>query len=239
MKKIAVALVAATLSLTAGAANFRLSYTENSQCVDYKVIENGQKVVISTLNEFDPGYEYNLNCYLKLENLSAQPMTFTISGTVNESLTNNEYGSIEFCTPKGCAASYPASESATLGGNASWGGQGFHLVYAIHDPNWEEIDVEGDETYWGTFTAHLEITCGSEKFGCDVMFVHNDDSFLDETLPGDANNDGAVDATDIAVAIDYMLGNEVPGFNLDAADMNGDGSVNASDISLLIDSLLN
>lgn len=60
-----------------------------------------------------------------------------------------------------------------------------------------------------------------------------------EILPGDVNDDGEVNISDISEIIDLMLGEPVTDEDLKArADVNGDGEVNISDISDLIDLLL-
>ena len=60
-----------------------------------------------------------------------------------------------------------------------------------------------------------------------------------EILPGDVNDDGEVNISDISEIIDLMLGEPVTDEDLRArADVNGDGEVNISDISDLIDLLL-
>jgi formylglycine-generating enzyme required for sulfatase activity len=56
-------------------------------------------------------------------------------------------------------------------------------------------------------------------------------------IPGDVNDDGHVNISDVTALIDYLL-NNANAINVDAADMNGDGSVNISDVTGLIDYLL-
>lgn len=59
-----------------------------------------------------------------------------------------------------------------------------------------------------------------------------------DTIPGDANNDGNVDANDIVAIINFLMGKDVPGFNADKADANGDGSINAADIVTIVGKIL-
>ena len=55
-------------------------------------------------------------------------------------------------------------------------------------------------------------------------------------IPGDINNDGAVNAVDVQIVINAALGVAIdPAFN---ADINGDGQVNAVDVQLVINAAL-
>ena len=56
-------------------------------------------------------------------------------------------------------------------------------------------------------------------------------------IPGDVNNDGAVNIADVTALIDMLL-HGTSYYNA-AADMNQDGSVNIADVTALIDYLLN
>ncbi|HEX2925814.1 MAG TPA: pectinesterase family protein [Ruminiclostridium sp.] len=59
-----------------------------------------------------------------------------------------------------------------------------------------------------------------------------------DTLTGDVNADGAVNALDFALLKKYLLSGVSDGMNLTAADLNKDGSVNAIDLALLKSYLL-
>ena len=50
-----------------------------------------------------------------------------------------------------------------------------------------------------------------------------------ETIPGDANGDGAVTITDAVAIVNYILGNPSAGFNKAAADVSGDGNISITD----------
>lgn len=53
--------------------------------------------------------------------------------------------------------------------------------------------------------------------------------------PGDANKDGVVDLTDVAVLLDKITDNE--SVDLAIGDINGDGVVDMTDVSTLLDTL--
>ena len=55
--------------------------------------------------------------------------------------------------------------------------------------------------------------------------------------PGDVNNDGSINITDVTALIDYLL-NPSEDTDTQAADVNGDGTVNITDVTALIDMLL-
>ena len=55
--------------------------------------------------------------------------------------------------------------------------------------------------------------------------------------PGDVNNDGSINITDVTALIDYLL-NPSEDTDTQAADVNGDGTVNITDVTVLIDMLL-
>ena len=57
---------------------------------------------------------------------------------------------------------------------------------------------------------------------------------IDIIVQGDANGDGTVNVSDIVLTINYIMGNSVPNFNMEAADLNGDGEVNVTDIVMMV-----
>jgi len=60
-----------------------------------------------------------------------------------------------------------------------------------------------------------------------------------ETLAGDANGDGKVSVTDIAVIVNHIL--SIPndtGLSVAGADANGDGKITVTDIGVIVDIIL-
>ena len=57
-------------------------------------------------------------------------------------------------------------------------------------------------------------------------------------IPGDANNDGVVNAADIVEVVSYIMGTPSGVFNETAADANGDGTVNAADIVAIVNIIM-
>ena len=61
---------------------------------------------------------------------------------------------------------------------------------------------------------------------------------IDNLLPGDVNNDGTVNITDVTMTISHILGQKPSGFNATAADVNSDSMVNITDVTTIIDMIL-
>ena len=57
-------------------------------------------------------------------------------------------------------------------------------------------------------------------------------------IPGDANNDGTVNAADIVEVVNYIMGNPSEKFYEAFADANGDGVVNAADIVAIVNIIM-
>ena len=61
----------------------------------------------------------------------------------------------------------------------------------------------------------------------------------EQGIPGDANEDGKVDVTDVMTIVNYVLNVENPKFNFTNADISKDGSVNVTDAMMVVDVILN
>ena len=57
-------------------------------------------------------------------------------------------------------------------------------------------------------------------------------------IPGDANNDGTVNAADIVEVVNYIMNHPSEKYNEKAADANGDGVVNAADIVAIVNIIM-
>ena len=57
-------------------------------------------------------------------------------------------------------------------------------------------------------------------------------------LRGDADKDGEINISDVAVLIDYLLTGNASALSLDNADCDLDGEINISDVTELVDYLL-
>ena len=77
------------------------------------------------------------------------------------------------------------------------------------------------DSFWGKFTKIVE-----------------DPSLGEESILGDANNDGFINISDVTAIINYILNKNPEGFVIDNADVNGDGLINMSDVTNIINIIL-
>lgn len=78
-------------------------------------------------------------------------------------------------------------------------------------------------------------SCGAVK---SVTLTPVSSSPQPGVLPGDVDNNGAVNIADVTELIDYLLSGNSAAINAAAADVDGDGHINISDVTSLIDKLL-
>ena len=64
------------------------------------------------------------------------------------------------------------------------------------------------------------------------------DPYVEPGIPGDANDDGAVNVQDVTTIINYILGNNPSPFNFDNANVNGDAEVTVLDVTAIINIIL-
>ena len=82
-------------------------------------------------------------------------------------------------------------------------------------------------------------TSGSSDY-CfiDDIEICYEATWTPEFTPGDVNDDGFINITDVTVLINYLLTDDASGINLDAANVNGDELININDLTELINILL-
>lgn len=119
-------------------------------------------------------------------------------------------------------------------------------------PDWITIDGEDvfvedeDGEYFGG-QVELSVTCDALPEGvtyreADVTFklktqsitLHVTQGTKQESIPGDVNNDGVVDITDVNCLINVVLEKVEASVYEGRADVNGDGLVDVSDVNALI-----
>ncbi len=99
-------------------------------------------------------------------------------------------------------------------------------------PNANSVDYmlkATDAAAAGTYSVTIRTETGAEQSVdiCKVLEVYT------ETLRGDADGNGTVDAQDSAALMDYLLTKSASLTNPQAADFNADGILNAADLSML------
>ena len=97
------------------------------------------------------------------------------------------------------------------------------------------------------FVIHLDMIGDSNFRLTDYVFDLGNGEMLSGTFPsivqpvqpGDANGDGSISVTDIAVVVNCILQlDNNGGFSPDGADANGDGQVTVTDIGVIVDKIL-
>lgn len=85
-------------------------------------------------------------------------------------------------------------------------------------------------------TATLSVPAGSQEAYEKTEGWKKFSSIMEmDTLPGDANGSGGVDADDIKAVVRYIIEGDFEGFVFDNADVVKDGKVNAADLVKIID----
>ena len=96
---------------------------------------------------------------------------------------------------------------------------------------------EGQAVSRGQLIAEMDDTqarnllSGAEAQNYEISYVNGTLSV--ETILGDANGDGVVNAADIVAVIRYKKGNTPAGFVFKAADVNKDGKVDEQDVKAI------
>ena len=90
----------------------------------------------------------------------------------------------------------------------------------------------------------LQQTTGSSSEYCfiddiEICYENTWEPEEPEIIPGDVNDDGIVNISDVTTLIDYLLDNGSVTINFEATDLNGDTLINIADVTSLIDMLIN
>ena len=88
----------------------------------------------------------------------------------------------------------------------------------------------------------IDKTTGKIVNGAKYKFDKGSDSgnggFVFYEVPGDANQDGLVNVTDIVATVNHIMENSTGNFSVKAADINKDGLVNVSDIVMMVNIIM-
>ena len=93
-------------------------------------------------------------------------------------------------------------------------------VVTLYVPSGSKSKYKAD-SFWGQFTHIVE-----------------DPSLGEESIPGDADNDGFVNMIDVTVIIDYILNKNPSSFYFTNSDVNKDGLINMLDVTAIIEIIL-
>lgn len=101
-------------------------------------------------------------------------------------------------------------------------------------------DTNGDPLVFKVYTGGkiMEVDQGLTYQNNAQIGSYDDYYYIDLGLRGDANGDGSVSVTDIAVVVNSILQLNNPVFSPYGADANSDGSVTVTDIGVIVDIIL-
>ncbi len=101
-------------------------------------------------------------------------------------------------------------------------------------------NTNGDPLIFKVYTGGkiIEVDQGLTYQNNATIGYYDNYYYIDLGLRGDANGDGSVSVTDIAVVVNSILQLHNPVFSPYGADANGDGSVTVTDIGVIVDIIL-
>ena len=111
------------------------------------------------------------------------------------------------------------TEQGKAGFNPIIDEQGYDMV-TLYVPSGCKARYKSD-SFWGKFANIVE-----------------DASLGVKGIPGDANNDGLVNMTDITAIINYILNKDPGPFVIENVDVNGDNFINMNDVTAVINTIL-
>lgn len=121
--------------------------------------------------------------------------------------------------------------SVATGDAYTWGGDS---IFAVRDGN---VSIVGDFNDGDLITGDYLLTVSDGLYSHPVKLTLN--YVYSSSVKGDVNCDGNIDARDVTMLINYILGNSVEPFDNIAADVNNDSDINALDVTALIAIILN
>ena len=111
------------------------------------------------------------------------------------------------------------------------------------DDNWAATIKSAGVSRSNTIMYNPNKTAGTDIFACyadtasytlPVIYkLHGNNSGGFDIQAGDADGNGSINVSDIAIIAAYILGDEPEGLKAKAADFNGDGEINITDISII------
>ena len=101
-------------------------------------------------------------------------------------------------------------------------------------------NTNGDPLIFKVYTGGkiIEVDQGLTYQNNATIGYYDNYYYIDLGLRGDANGDGSVSVTDIAVVVNSILQLPNSVFSFYGADANGDGSVTVTDIGVIVDIIL-
>ena len=102
------------------------------------------------------------------------------------------------------------------------------------------FDLIADDNFVGDATIRLQGTIFTTSEGIEVPFGDETCTVTQTAtgMPGDVNNDGVVNITDVTVLINAVMTESFGSINTANADMNNDGNINITDVTMLINAVM-
>lgn len=119
-------------------------------------------------------------------------------------------------------------------------------TYFISDETLDKVKLYNKFTSTVTMPEELEgktfnVSCFVTVYNGTIELYPiavEDTATPDPGIPGDVNNDGAVDVSDVNIIINIILGNDQAENYGGRADVTGDGAVDVSDINVILNKIL-
>ena len=155
-------------------------------------------------------------------------LTVTPSKTVNVTLTNGEQSETTYVVP-------PAEFTAGAGKTVTLG-TGLPEDYSVYSAYASKgtVEIEGNTIkYTAPTNAVTDMVNFSYYQGSTLKgFSH---FYVNRAKKGDVNGDRKIDSTDLMLLVNYIMGKDPTGIDLDAADVNKDTKVNVVDVTKVVD----
>lgn len=155
-------------------------------------------------------------------------LTVTPSKTVNVTLTNGEQSETTYVVP-------PAEFTAGAGKTVTLG-TGLPEDYSVYSAYASKgtVEIEGNTIkYTAPTNAVTDMVNFSYYQGSTLKgFSH---FYVNRAKKGDVNGDRKIDSTDLKLLVNYIMGKDPTGIDLDAADVNKDTKVNVVDVTKVVD----
>lgn len=133
----------------------------------YIDIENGDVIINDNIiEESDPGYIYELPCYLAFTNNNTSAKT--LSMTVDVASNSMAYGEAQVCAWNCNPA--PCTVSVTVPAGETVKGIGFHINYIITAPNWGEVDID-DPKWDGVWEGAVKVQMGGDELNFTLRLI--------------------------------------------------------------------
>ena len=190
------------------------------------IITNGKQITVD--DDIYNGISYGIKMLKKKTTYEGIGFDFTNDWDM---IDNETFPYHRMMTSPCTITSFNAGSKAIIEGVAKDANKVFVFV---NDNLYETFVVDGK---WSVSLGNIKkgtiakISVMSERKHPSICIeaIAEGETVADDTIIGDANGDGAVDAADVVSIINYILGKPSSSFNEKNADINGDGQILVDD----------